>query len=147
MPKTLDPFRFLLFAFAGWINQQQQHAIEYLREENRVLRAQIGGRRLRFTDNERRSLAVKARLLGRKLLAETATIVTPQTLLGWHRKLIANKYDGSARRNPGRPATGKEIEELVVRLASENRRWGYVRIQGALSNLGHDWRAAQLPTF
>jgi hypothetical protein len=72
------------------------------------------------------------------MLAEMATIVTPQTLLGWHRKLIANKYDGSARRSPGRPATGKEIEELVVRLATENRSWGYIRIQGALSNLGHE---------
>lgn len=138
MPKTLDPFRFLLFAVAGWMNQQQQHAIDYLREENRVLRAQIGGRRLRFTDHQRRSLAVKARLLGRKLLAQTVTIATPQTLLRWHRKLIANKYDGSARRSPGRPGTGKEVQELVVRLARENRGWGYVRIQGALSNLGHD---------
>src|SRR5580658_9799033 len=137
MPKTLDPFRFLLLSVAGWMNQKQQYAIEYLREENRVLRAQLGGRRLRFTDDQRRSLAVKARLLGRKMLTEMATIVTPQTLLGWHRKLIANKYDGSARRSPGRPATGKEIEELVVRLATENRSWGYVRIEGALSNLGH----------
>jgi hypothetical protein len=138
MPKTLDPFRFLLFAVAGWMNQQQQHAIEYLREENRVLRAQLGGRRLRFTDVQRRSLAVKARLLGRRMLAELATIVTPQTLLGWHRKLIANKYDGSARRGPGRPAIGKEIVETVVRMATENRSWGYLRIQGALSNPGHE---------
>lgn len=138
MPKTLDPFRFLLFAVAGWMNQKQQHAIEYLREENRVLRAQFGGRRLRFTDDQRRSLAVKARQLGRKVLGETATIVMPETLLGWHRKLIANKYDGSARRSPGRPATEKKIEELVVRLATENRSWSYVRIQGALSNLGHE---------
>src|SRR5450432_2378533 len=84
MPKTLDPFRFLLFAVAGWMNQKQHHAIEYLREENRILRAQLGGRRIRFTDDQRRSLAVKARLLGRKMLAEMATIVTPQTLLGWH---------------------------------------------------------------
>ena len=134
MTKTLDPFRFLLFAVAGWMNQQQQHAIEYLREENRVLRAQIGGRRLRFTDNQRRSLAVKARLLGRKLLAEIATVATPQTLLGWHRKLIANKYDGSARRSPGRPGTGREIEALVVRMASENRGWGYVRTQRVIQS-------------
>ena len=138
MLKTLDSFRFLLFAVAGWMNQQQQHAIEYLREENRVLRAQLGGRHLRFTDDQRRSLAVKARLLGRKLLAEMATIVTPQTLLGWHRKLIANKYDGSLRRRPGRPPTRREIEKLVVRMATENRNWGYVRIQGALPNLGHE---------
>jgi putative transposase len=112
--------------------------IEYLREENRILRAQLGSRRLRLTDDERRSLAAKARLLGRRMLAEMATIVTPETLLRWHRKLIAGKYDGSARRKPGRPATAKEIEALVVRMAAENRDWGYLRIQGALSNLGHE---------
>ena len=144
MPRTLDPFRFLLLAMAGWMNQQQQHAIEYLREENRVLRAQLGGRRLRFTDDQRRSLAVKARLLGRKMLSEMVTIVSPQTLLGWHRKLIADKYDGSARRRPGRPTTAKEIEELVVRLATENRSWGYLRIKGALSNLGHELAAGTI---
>ena len=73
MPKRLDPFRFLLIAVAGWMNEQQQHAIEYLREENRILRAKLGGRRLHFTDDQRRSLAIKARLLGRKRLAEMAT--------------------------------------------------------------------------
>src|ERR1700676_5593053 len=138
MPKTLDPFRFLLIAVAGWMNQRQQHAIEYLREENRILRAQLGGRRLRISDDQRRSLAAKARLLGRKMLAEMATIVTPDTLLRWHRRLIANKYDGSVGRSPGRPATAKEIEALVVRMATENRDWGYLRIQGALSDLGHE---------
>jgi putative transposase len=138
MPRTLSPFRFLLIAVAGWMNQQQQYAIEYLREENRILRAQLGSRRLRFTDDQRRSLAAKARLLGRKMLVEMATIATPQTLLSWHRKLIANKYDASARRSPGRPTTAKEIEALVVRMATENRDWGYLRIQGALSNLGHE---------
>jgi putative transposase len=75
--------------------------------------------------------------LGRKLLAEVATIVTPETLLAWHRKLIAQKYDGSARRESGRPRTAGEIEALVVRLAEENRDWGYRRLQGALSHLGH----------
>ena len=138
MPKTLDPFRFFLIAVAGWMNQQQRDAIEYLREENRILRAQLGNRRLRFTDDQRRSLAAKARLLGRRVLAEMATIVTPETLLKWHRKLIANKYDGSARRSPGRPATARELEALVVRMATENRDWGYGRIEGALSNLGHE---------
>ena len=101
-----------------------------LREENRVLRAQLGNRRLRFTDEQRRSLSAKARLIGRKLLAEMATIVTPETLLSWHRKLIASKYDGSARRGPGRPATGKEIESPVVRMAKENRDWGYLTNPG-----------------
>jgi len=119
------------------MNQRQQHAIEYLREENRILRAQPGSRRLRLTDDQRRCLAAKARLLGRKVLAEVATLVTPETLLRWHRKLIANKYDGSASRRPGRPATGGETEALVVQMAAANRDWGYLRIQGALFNLGH----------
>src|SRR5919199_115523 len=74
---------------------------------------------------------------GRKLLAELATLVTPETLRAWHRKLIAQKYDGSAQRGPGRPRTAGEIEALVVRLAEENRSWGYRRLQGALSPLGH----------
>ena len=103
------------------MNQRQLQTIEYLREENRVLREQLCGRRLRFTDDQRRRLAAKAKGLGRKLLAEVATIVTPETLLAWHRKLIAQKYDGSAQRGPGRPRTASEIEALVVRLAEENR--------------------------
>src|SRR3954454_18506666 len=119
------------------MNQQQLQMIEYLQEENRVLREQLGERRLRFNHDQRRRLAAKAKGLGRKLLAEVATIVTPETLLAWHRKLIAQKYDGSARHGPGRPRTVGEIEALVVRLAEENRAWGYRRIQGALSHLGH----------
>src|ERR1700728_4848915 len=120
MLTTLDPFRFLLFAVAGWMNQQQQHAIEYLREENRILRAQLGSRRVRFTDDQRRSLAAKARLLGRRMLAEMATIVTPETLLRWHRKLIANKIRRPYASLAGRPQTAKEIEVLVVRMAKES---------------------------
>jgi len=123
---------------AGWLNQKQQHVIGYLVEENRVLREQIGCRRLRFNDDQRRRLAAKAKKLGRKILAQVATIVTPQTLLAWHRKLIAQKYDGSAHRTPGRPLTPTEISDLVIRMAEENGGWGYRRIQGALSNLGHE---------
>jgi putative transposase len=119
------------------MNQEQQQAIRFLREENRILRAQLGNRRLRLTDDQRRSLAAKARLVGRKMLSELATIVTPETLLRWHRKLIVDKYDGGVRRRPGRPVTRKEIEALTVRMATENRDWGYLRIQAALSNLGH----------
>jgi transposase InsO family protein len=137
MLKPLDPFRFLLIAVVGWMNQRQLHVIDYLREENRILRDQLGGRRLRLSDDQRRRLAAKAKLLGRRILAEVATIVTPETLLAWHRKLIAQKYDGSGRRRPGRPRTPGEIEALVVRMAQENRDWGYERIQAALSNLGH----------
>ena len=103
MPKMLDPFRFMLLCLAGWMNEQQRYAIDYLREENRGLRTQIGGRRLVFSDPQRRSLAAKAKLLGRKLLAELATIVTPETLLAWHRKLIALirwKVHGVVRADP-----------------------------------------------
>jgi hypothetical protein len=120
------------------MNQRQLDAIDYLREENRVLREQLGGRRLRLNDDQRRRLAAKAKSVGQKLLAEVATIVTPETLMAWHRKLIAHKYDGSAKRGLGRPRTPKDVEALVVRMAEENRDWGYRRIQGALSNLGHE---------
>jgi hypothetical protein len=118
---VLDPFRFLLIAVSGWMNQRQLQAIEYLREENRVLREQLGGGQVRLNDNQRRRLAVKAKALGRKALAEVASIVTPETLLAWHRELIAQKYDGTADRSPGRPRTADEIEALVVRMAQENR--------------------------
>jgi len=138
MLRLLDPFRFVLVAVAGWMNQRQLQAIDYLREENRVLREQLGDRRLRLTDDQRRRLAAKAKGLGRKILSEMATIVMPETLLAWHRRLIAEKYDGRGRRAPGRPRTAGELEALVVRMAEENRDWGYRRIQGALSNLGHE---------
>jgi hypothetical protein len=81
------------------MNHRQLQVIEYLREENRVLREQLGGRRVRLNDNQRRRLAVKAKALGRKALAEVASIVTPETLLAWHRKLIAQKYDGTTHRS------------------------------------------------
>ena len=138
MSRVLDPFRFLLITLAGWMNQSQLDVIDYLREENRVLREHLGERRLRLNDDQRRRLAAKAKRLGRRILKEVATIVAPDTLLAWHRRLIAQKYDGSASRNPGRPRKAGEIEALVVRMAEENRLWGYRRIQGALFNLGHD---------
>jgi putative transposase len=113
MTKSLDPFRFLLIALSGWMNQQQLQLINYLREENRVLREQLGERRLRFNDDQRRRLAAKAKGLGRKLLREVATIVRPETLLAWHRRLIAQKYDGSGKRGCGRPRKSEEIEDLA----------------------------------
>src|SRR5438309_6237753 len=126
MPRVLDPIQFVLIALAGWMNQRQLQMIEYLRE-------QFGDRRMRFNDDQRRRLAAKAKRLGRRRLTEVATLVTPDTLLAWHRKLIAQKYDGSERRGPGRPRTRPELEALVVRMAEENGGWGYRRIQGALS--------------
>lgn len=104
MSLDLTPLRFVDVALAGWLNQQQQDIIDYLREENKVLQEQLGNRRLRLSDEQRRRFAVRAKKLGHKLLAEVASIVTPDTLLTWHRKVIARKYDGSKRRSPGRPA-------------------------------------------
>src|SRR5438309_4936051 len=100
MRALLDPVSFLVVSPAGWMNQHQQHVIHYLIEENRVLREPIGGRRMRFSDDQRRRLAARAKTAGRKVLHELATIVTPETLLSWHRKLIAQKYDGSTNRSP-----------------------------------------------
>ena len=137
MPPVSSPLRFLLVALAGWIHQQQRDVIDYLQTENRVLREQLGPRRVRFTDDQRVRLAVKAKALGRRALTEIGTIVTPDTLLAWHRRLIARKYDGSRRRGPGRPPVMAQIQALVVRMATENRTWGYTRLQGALANLHH----------
>jgi len=129
---------FFLLMFFGWASRQQQQAIDYLLEENRILREQLGGRRLRLTDDQRRRLAVKGKLLGRKILGQVAGIVTPDTILRWHRRLVAKKYDGSKKRDPGRPATHKEIADLVVRMARENAGWGYTRLRDALRHLGHE---------
>jgi len=145
MLKLIDPFRFVLVALSGWMNQGHVQMIDYLREENKVLREQLGGRRLRLNDDQRRRLAASAKGLGRKLLSEVATIVTPETLLAWHRKLIAQKYDGSGKRRPGRPTTVREVETLVVRMAEENRTWGYRRIQGPLPIWGTKSLAVRLP--
>src|SRR5215471_15599203 len=132
------PLRFLVVALAGWIDEQQREVIEYLQAENRVLREQLGASRLHFTDDQRIRLAAKAKHLRRRVLQEIGTIVTPDTLLAWHRRLIARKYDSPGHRRPGRPPVMAEIRQLVVRMARENRDWGYTRIQGALANLGHD---------
>ena len=146
-PSLSHQLQFLLVALVGWINRQQRDVIEYLQEENRVLREQLGARRLRLTDDQRGRLAAKARTLGRRLLREVATIVTPDTLLAWHRTLIAKQYDGSTRRGPGRPPVKAEIRTLIVRMATENRGWGYTRIQGALANLNHDVSRGTIATI
>ena len=112
--------------------------IDYLEEENRVLREQLGRKRLLFTDRQRRRLVAKAKPIGRKGLFRIRTLVTPDTLLRWYRTLIAQKYNGSMTRRPGRPKTAAELEQLIVRIARDNASWGYSRLQGALYNLGHN---------
>ena len=126
----------MLLAFTGWVSRHQAEVIEYLIEENRVLKEQMEGKALRLNDDQRRRLAAKAKVLDRKTLERVATIVTPDTLLRWHRQLIALKW--TYRRNgPGRPGIMKVIRELTVRMATENSTWGYARIQGELKGLGH----------
>src|ERR1700719_1153588 len=84
MRLAFDPFRLLLISLAGWLNQRQQDVIDYLQEENRVLREQLGDKRLRFNDEQRRRLAVRAKKLGWRMLHDVTRIVTPATLLAWH---------------------------------------------------------------
>jgi putative transposase len=126
----------MLAYITGSVNEDLLRRIAYLLEENRVLRNQIQ-QRLLLTDYERRTLAEKAVALG-KLMADTVTIVKPETILKWHRRLVARKFDGSRfRKRHGRPPIEAEIEELVDRLAREDPAWDYDRIAGAVHNLGH----------
>lgn len=126
-----------MLVVAGWVNHQQLKVIEYLQEENRLLKDRLRGRRIRFSDIERRRLARRAYALGYWALNKLETIVTPETLMRWYRKLIAQKWTFSRRRGPGRPRVMQIIEGLVIRMATENPSWGYTRILGALANLGH----------
>ena len=119
------------------MNRNQQDVIEYLQEEIRVLK-ELVDKKPRFNDEQRRRLASKAKRLGRRRLERFASLVTPGTLLAWHRRLVAQKYDSSKLRNPRRPRTKAEIQELILQLARENRTWGCTRIQGALAILRHE---------
>ncbi len=137
MPENIR-LQLLLATFAGWVGCRQTAVISYLVEENRILKEQLesGGKRLCFTDDQRRRLAAKGKPLGRKVLGEIATIVTPDTILAWHRRLIAAKWTYPHKR-VGRPGVMKEIRGLIVRMAEENPSWGYARIQGQLKHLDH----------
>jgi putative transposase len=136
---VLQPWLIFLAGVAGWVNRLQQQVNEYLLTANQVWREKFGKRRVLLTDDQRRRLAVKGKVLGRKLLEDVATLVTPATILRWHRLLVARKWDYSQRRRqpPGRPPIPEDIRALVVRLARANPSWGYDRIHGALSNWGH----------
>jgi len=115
------PLQFLILLVASWLGRRQGEAIEYLRAENRVLRAHLGTKRLRFTNAERRLLADKGKPLGRKLLAEMASLATPETILRWYRQQVVAKYDGTVRRRgPGRPCSQIEAVELLLTIARDN---------------------------
>jgi putative transposase len=130
-------WKHLLAYITGTVDQELLLRNEYLVTENRILRQQLKGR-VRLNDGERKALAEIGQKLGKQALQEVATIVKPDTILGWHRQLVAQKFDGSRQRQaPGRPTINQEIEALIVRMARENRSWGYDRIVGALANLGY----------
>jgi hypothetical protein len=127
----------LLAHVTGLVNQELLLKNEYLLAENRILKAHLQPG-FRPSSPERTTLAEIGKRLGRKLLQQVASIDNPDTILGWYRKLVAEKFDSSRqRRLPGRPPIDSETQSLVVRLARENSGWGYDRIVGALANLGH----------
>jgi len=131
----LVALQMVLSVLTGWLDRREREAIAYLIEENRLLRRQLGGSRLRLRDDDRRRLAARAYQVGQATPREIATIATPDTLLRWHRQLIARKWTYASKSR--RHAVIFEIRQLVVRMATENPTWGYTRIQGALTNVGH----------
>src|SRR5664279_1006422 len=127
----------LLAYVTGLVNQQLLRQNEYLAAENRILRSHLPTR-LWLSDPERSTLAEMGKRLGRRGLAQVASVAQPDTILAWYRRLIARDFDGSKHRSyPGRPTIAGETEALIVRMARENSGWGYDRIVGALANLGH----------
>jgi hypothetical protein len=121
---VIDPaaLQMVLSVLTGWLDRREREAIAYLIEENRLLRRQLGAQRLRLTDDDRRRLAARAYRLGRAALTGIATIATPDTLLRWHRQLIARKW--TYARRLGRRGVLLEIRRLVIRMAEANPTWG-----------------------
>src|SRR4030088_2399725 len=115
---------FLLVIVSGWVHRHQLLVIEFVQAENRLLKGRLRGKRIRFTDAERALLARKAKAVGRKALLELDTLVSPDTLMRWHRRLLAEKWNFAHRRGPGRPGVMREIVKLMVRMAQENPGWG-----------------------
>lgn len=126
MKFILQPWQLMLIILASWVNRQQQEVIEYLRTENAVLKEKLGKKRILLTDDQRRRLAVKGKLIGSKQLSEIGTLFTPDTILRWHRQLVAQKWDYSNRkqRKTGRPRIRQVIVDLTIRIAKENPTWG-----------------------
>lgn len=119
------------------MNQRQQQIIEFQNAQIEALLKQLGKKRLLLNDDQRRILAMKAHAIGRKALREITTIFTPDTILRWHRNLVAKKFDSSDKRKPGRPGIRQEVVDAIVRFAKEKSSCGYERIQGALKNPGY----------
>ena len=135
MNVLLQPCCLLLGMLSEWVRQEQEKVIEYLRTENEVLREKHGNQRILLSDNQRRRIAVKGKVLGRKRLQESATVARADTILRWHRELIVqNGYSNSRGKARGRPRTDEAVVGLVLRMAHENVSWGYQRIQVCLKS-------------
>ena len=139
MKFVLQPWQLMLIILAGWINRQQQVVIEYLRTENAVLKEKLGKKRILLTDDQRRRLDVKGKILGGKQLQQVGTLFTPDTILRWHRTLVAKKWDYFSRKEQklGRPRVHQVIVDLTLKLAKENPTWGFDRIHGELTKVGY----------
>ena len=134
----IKPMAILLTMLAGWINRQQTDIIEYLTEENKILREKLGKKRILLTDSQRCRLAVLGKKLGRKVLGQFCTAFSPDTILRWHRELVARKYDGSKNRSKyGRPRISDEIKQLILDMADDCKHFGFKRIAGYLKYLGY----------
>ena len=137
MSFVLQPWQLLFAILSGLVQRRQQEIIEFQNSEIEALLKLLGKKRILLTDDQRRILAVKGQALGRQALRELTTIVTPDTILRWHRELVAQKWDHSEKRKVGRPRIRQVIVDLILRFAQENPTWGYDRIQGALANVGY----------
>ncbi|PVX27043.1 MAG: hypothetical protein CW716_04340 [Candidatus Bathyarchaeum sp.] len=133
----IKPMEMLLVMLAGWLNRHQRDVIEYLREENKILREKLGKKRILLNDNQRMRLARLGKRLGRRVLADACCVFSPDTILKWHRYLVARKYDGSGNRGPGRKRITEELEQLIIQLARKNKTWGSRRTKGTLKYLGY----------
>ena len=131
------PWTILLAMMAGWLNRHQQDMIDYLKAENAILKKKLGKRRIILNDEQRMQLAILGKNIGRKALTEICCVFSPETLLKWHRTLVAKKYDGSKCRKFGRPQISDELRNIIIKVAKFNRGWGCPRIQGQLKYLGY----------
>ena len=146
---TLQPWQFLFAVFCGWVHQRQTLIIEFQNDQITTLMRALGKKRLLLTDNQRRLLAVKGKAIGRKALLQLTTIVTPDTILGWHRMLVAKKWDYSDRREkkPGRPRIRQVIVNLTVKFAKQNPTWGFAKQFKIRSNVSNCRPSIRQPDF
>ncbi len=138
----IKPNIVFLSMLSGWINRQQQEAINFLMEENKILKHELlkatGKKRIVLNDKQRRRLAILAKRVGRKMLFEISYVFSPDTLLKWFRKLAGKKYDGSKNRSKfGRPRISDELKQLIIAMAKDHKHLGCGQLHGYLKYLGY----------